>query len=73
MRVTCGTYGDKKIAYRIFGGKTQKGEATRKQAVDGSIILKQFLKQEGSNQNNVVRGTDNWRDLLIKVKQIEIA
>jgi hypothetical protein len=30
MGVTCGKYGNKRNAYRIFGGKNSKREITRK-------------------------------------------
>jgi hypothetical protein len=44
MGVTCGTYGNKRNAYRIFGGKTQsersQGKSRRRWEDNIEIVLK---------------------------------
>jgi hypothetical protein len=44
MGVTFVTYGEKRNAYRIFGGKLKARDHKEDQRVNGRIILKWFLK-----------------------------
>ena len=70
----CGTYGDRRHAYRVLVGNLKERDQLENLGVNGSMILKQTVKKldEGMDLTDLAQDRDRWRTLVNVIMNLRV-
>jgi hypothetical protein len=64
----CSTHGEKRNAYRVFGGKARRKETTKKTCTWMEDNIKNYLRETGwgdMDWTNLIQYSDQWHALVM--------